>query len=92
MEDSTRDERAKLFRETKERFLKPERIDLQLTRLKRFVQQGQLDTLLDALLYMRGNDPATLSLTDRLVRTKKLLDTNVSQDHILFWLCVSAGI
>ena len=92
LEDSTRDERAKLFRETKERFLKPERIDLQLTRLKRFVQQGQLDTLLDALLYMRGNDPATLSLTDRLVRTKKLLDTNVSQDHILFWLCVSAGI
>ncbi len=54
----------------------------QMSRLQRFATQGQLDQLIDALLYAWHWTP------EKLVRVKKLLETNVGQDNVLFQWCM----
>jgi DNA polymerase III, delta subunit len=63
-------------------FKKPTLVHEQLTRIQWFVERGQLHQLIDALLYAGHGNP------EILVRIKKLLETNVGQDNILFLWCI----
>ncbi len=62
---------------------KPTLIHEQMSRIQWFTERGQLNQLIDALLYAGHWNP------EILVRIKKLLETNVWQDNILFLWCVS---
>jgi hypothetical protein len=66
------------------RFAHPTSIQEQLVRLQWVAEHGQLEQLIDALLY------AWAWTNDLLVRIKKLLQSNVGQDTILFLWCVES--
>lgn len=87
LEEDTRYEAATFFAELQTGMLSAGRIDLQLQRFRWFAQQGQLEMVLDALLYLRANERTKRPYVERLVRAKQLLETNVSHEHILFRLC-----
>lgn len=53
------------------RFVRPALIHEQMSRLQRVAERGQLDQLIDALLYAGTGD------ADLLVRVKKFLESNV---------------
>lgn len=65
-------------------FARPTVIHEQMQRLQWVAERGQLEQLIDALLYA-WNLPS-----DLLVRIKKLLQSNVGQDNILFLWCVES--
>ena len=66
------------------RFARPTIIQEQMLRLQWVAEHGQLEQLIDALLY------AWAWTNDLLVRIKKLLQSNVWQDTILFLWCVES--
>lgn len=73
------------FQATQDWFLHPSRIDEQIHRIQRFSEQWSLQQLLDALLYLWSGDATKQSLIDTMIRVKQLLETNVQEDHIVFW-------
>lgn len=60
----------------------PTSIQEQMSRLQWVAERRQLEQLIDALLY------AWIGSSDLLVRVKKLLQSNVGQDNILFRWCM----
>ncbi len=76
------DEWVEMYDAITGRCARPTLIHEQMQRLQWVAERWQLEQLLDALLY------AGVWNSDLLVRVKKLLQSNVWQDNILFWWCV----
>jgi replication-associated recombination protein RarA len=77
-------ERIEVYDALVRRFAHPTTIQDQMSRLQWVAARGQVEQLIDALLY------AGSWSVDLLVQVKKLLQSNVGQDNILFWWCVES--
>lgn len=77
-------DRVSVYDALVKRFYRPTVIHEQMSRLQRVAERGQLNQLIDALLY------AGVGSSDLLVHVKKFLESNVGQDNILFWWCMES--
>jgi hypothetical protein len=77
-------ERIEVYDALVRRFAHPTTIQDQMSRLQWVAARGQVEQLIDALLY------AWSWSVDLLVQVKKLLQSNVWHDNILFWWCVES--